>query len=256
MIVPPAFVYLVAGVLGAMIGSFVNVVVIRYQQERSFMHGRSTCPACGKGLRWFELVPIVSWLLQGGRCRRCRAVLSRQYVVVETLLAAAFVAVASVHGVSVITVVGWLMASAMMCIAVYDARWSLIPDPFSIVFGIAALTLAGLQWSGWQSPTIGVLLGGGFFAVQYALSRRRWVGSGDIIIGSIIGLVLGGRETAVAFLLAYLSAALVAVVGMANKKLSWSGTIAFGPYLMAAGFVTWLWGETIINWYLSYALVS
>lgn len=242
------------GVFGAAIGSWLNVVILRLHADRPWWRGRSTCTHCGTALRWYELIPIFSFVLIRGRCRHCHQVLTWQYFIVEVLTALAFVVVWRNFGVSWLLPVGWALVSTMVLVGVFDARWALIPDGFSIAFNVVAIIAALLGARPVTDMMLGGLAGGAVFAIQHVLSRRRWVGSGDIFLGVGLGLLLGWRDLFLALFLAYMSGAIVAGALILTKRLKTSSTMPFGPYLMAAGFVAWLWSEQIINWYFGHAL--
>ncbi len=246
--------YVIVVATGAAVGSFLNVLILRTYQGQPWWRNRSHCPHCGTTLHWFELIPIVSYVALGGRCRSCHRVLTRQYLIVEVLTAISFVAIFQAGGLTALTIVGWFVVSCMIAAGVYDARWSLLPDEFSIGLAIGGAALAILYHRPWNEIIIGGLAGAGFFAIQYFASRRRWVGSGDILLGSALGLLLGWRLLAACFFLAYLTGAVVAVALLLNRRLRASQTMPFGPYLLAAGLVSWLWGDRIIDWYFRHAL--
>lgn len=246
--------FALVAVLGTAIGSFLNVVILRTHEDKPWWQGRSHCPHCGTVLRWYDLVPVLSFVTLGGQCRYCHRALTRQYFIVEVFSAIMFVAIFAVTGVSSLTVVGWLVASSMIILAVYDARWSLLPDEFSIVFALSAAILSMMIHRTWVEILIGAGAGAGFFAIQFIASKRRWVGSGDILLGLGLGLLLGWRLLALCFFLAYMSGAIIAAVMILTRRLKASGSLAFGPYLLASGFFSWLWGERLINWYFQHAI--
>lgn len=245
---------LVAGAAGAAVGSWLNVIILRLRADRQWWRGRSACPHCGAILRWWEMVPVVSYIALGGRCRKCRQALAWQYLIVEIVSAAGFILVWRQFGFSWLLPAALAVTAAMILVAVYDARWALIPDSFSGLLVGASITAALLNRLPFLDMVIGGLGGGLVFAGQHVLSRRRWVGSGDIWLGLGLGLLLGWRALLLALFLAYMGGALVAMVLIAARKLKPSSTMPFGPYLMAAGFVTWLWGERLIDWYFRHPL--
>jgi len=241
---------LVIGALGAAVGSFLNVVLVRTAGHRPYLVGRSACPHCGRTLRWYELVPVGSFLMLGGRCRTCRKRLSVQYLLMECLTAALFMLVFLRFGFSLMTPLGMVVVSAMLLIAMYDLRWSLIPDEFSYLLIAAGLLAASVGGVSWVDLMVGVLAGGAFFGGQYLLSRGRWIGSGDIFLGIALGALLGWRALALALGLAYFLGALVAIVQIMRHRTKVGRAMAFGPYLMIGGLLAWLYGEVLINWYL------
>lgn len=252
--VDPSVVILVAALFGLGLGSFVNVLVIRTHQQASPWFGRSRCVSCGHHIAWYDNIPLISFAALRGRCRHCQRTLSWQYPLVEATTATLFSLVAWQLGLTWWTIWAWAIVTVMVAIAVYDARWSLLPDNFSI-----ALAIIGVGWPLFAGVTwIDVLLGGvigvGFFGAQYLVSRGRWVGSGDIVLAGALGLLLGWRMLGLALLLAYFIGSLVAAIMLATRRQQASGAMAFGPYLVAGAFLAWLWGEQIIDWYFSHAL--
>lgn len=245
---------ILVALFGAAVGSFLNVVILRTHDDRQWWSGRSRCPHCGHELSWYEMFPVLSFVLLRGHCRHCRTRLSRQYLAVEVLTALAFLLVYLSYHSSATTVIGWMVVGAMILLAVYDARWSLLPDSFSIVFAVFATILSWALHRTWLDILIGGLLGAGFFAAQFVVSRKRWVGSGDILLGAGLGLLLGWRSLALALFIAYMVGALVAAFFLLTRRLKPTSTMAFGPYLLSAGLIAWLWGDRIVDWYFRHAL--
>lgn len=240
--------------LGAASGSFLFVLVERTRSATSSWRGRSTCPHCGRTLRWFELIPVMSWVLLGGRCRTCRVRLTSQYVTMELVTALAFVLLTVTFGWTWLTIASFGTVMVMIALAAYDAKWALLPDEWSyILAGLAVMTalLGGAR-------PVDVLLGGAvgvsFFGVQWLASRGRWVGSGDILLGLGLGLLLGWRMFGLALFIGYMTGALVAAVQILRRKLTLEQSMPFGPYLLGGGFVAWLYGEKIVDWYYNHAI--
>ena len=235
-------------IFGALIGSFLNVIVLRTAGHRSFMTGRSRCPNCGRTLTWFELVPVFSYVMLGGRCRTCKKNISLQYVLMEVLTATTFAIVWLRFGWSLMTVTGWLVTATLLIIAVYDARWSLIPDGFTASLVVAAATVTILGPVNWLNIFLGVVIGAGVFFFQYLVSRGTWVGSGDVLLGGALGLLLGWRLVLGAIGLSYILGAVVAMPlllrGGAKKMMP------FGPFLALGSWLVWLWGAWLWQWYL------
>ena len=250
----PAVVLAVAVLLGLAAGSFLNVLILRTRQAASPWRGRSKCMSCGHALSWHELLPLASFLWLRGKCRHCRAALSWQYPLVEAGTAIVFGLVAWRFGLTWLTVWGWVAASAMMAVAVYDARWSLLPDSFSIALAVAGAGFAAASRLPLADIGLGLAAGVAFFGAQYVLSRGRWVGSGDVLLGGALGLLLGWRMLGLSLLLAYLVGAVVASILLLMRRQKAQGAIAFGPYLVAGAFTAWLWGPGIVDWYFNHAL--
>ena len=249
-----AFTDLLVVCLGAAVGSFINVVVLRTQAQQSWLVGHSHCPHCGATLRWFELVPVVSYLIQRGQCRRCRGRLAVQYILVEAVTALAFMLVFRAFGPNWTTVIGWLVTASMIAIAVYDWRWSLVPDEFSFTLIATAILTSWLMENLLIDIILGAVFGFCFFGLQYALSRGRWVGSAELLLGLGLGILLGWKWLGLALLVAYMIGALGAAILIATRRAKRSSLIPFAPILMLGGFIAWLWGPNVVQWYLRYAL--
>ncbi len=250
----PAVLLTVAAVLGLASGSFLNVLIIRTHQETSPWRGRSKCMSCGQKLAWYEMVPLFSFAWLRGKCRRCQKNLSWQYPLVEAGTAVLFALVAWRFGFNWWTVWGGVIVSIMMAMAVYDARWSLLPDSFSIALAVVGGGFAIATRVPLVDLGLGLVAGLGFFGAQYLLSRGRWLGSGDVLLGGALGLLLGWRMLGLSLLLAYLVGAVVASILLLTRRQKAQGAMAFGPYLVAGAFTAWLWGPSIIDWYFNHAL--
>lgn len=239
---------IVALLLGAAVGSFLNVIVLRTATQRSFVSGRSRCSHCGRTLSWYELIPIGSFVLLGGRCRTCKKTLSVQYLLMEVLTATSFILVWMRFGWSLMTVAGWFVTSALLLIALYDARWSLIPDSFTITLAVATVSALILGPIDIVGSLLGIAVGAGIFWLQYAVSRGAWVGSGDIFLGGVLGVLLGWRLMLGALGVSYILGALTTIPILlrgGGKKM-----IPFGPFLALGSWIVWLWGANLWQWYL------
>lgn len=238
-----------AGALGAAVGSFLNVVILRTRSGESSTRGRSKCPHCGHELAWFELIPLASFIWLRGRCRHCRRGIAWQYPLVECFTVIAFIAVAWTLPLSWSMLLGWVVVSCLILVAVYDFRWALLPDGFTLSLALAGLASAVVSGLPLLDIFLGGLAGAGFFGLQYVLSRKRWVGSGDILLGAALGLLLGWRMLGLALFLAYFVGALVASVLLLMRRQHTSASIPFGPYLALGGLLAWLWGPAMMTWY-------
>ncbi len=236
---------------GAALGSFGNVLIYRVPEGRG-VGGRSGCPRCGRTLRWFELVPVLSYVALGARCRTCRDAISIQYPFVEassTCIALAAISLAS--GLPAALFLGlalWLL----LLLAIIDARTGMVPDALSVPFILTAAAFALLRGpltaealSDLFFAVAGVT---GFFLAQWILSRGQWLGSGDIFLAAGIAALLGSPMLAcVAVGLAYMIGALVASVLLLLRKTTLAGKLAFGPFLACGGVITLLWGQELLR---------
>lgn len=240
--------------LGAAVGSFLNVVVLRTHAGTSWLAGRSKCPHCQATLRWWEMIPVLSWVALRGRCRHCRTRLAEQYLIMEFATGLVFTLVWLAFGPQLVALTGWAVASAMLLIAVYDLRWKVIPDQFTIALALVALPTAILMNVSLIDIILGAGLGAGFFWLQYIISRKTWIGSGDILLGGALGLLLGWRMLGLGLMLAYFLGAAVAVILLLSRQASQNSSIAFGPFLIVGSFLSWLYGQQIIDWYFYHAI--
>ena len=228
--------------LGAVLGSFGSVLITRTVAGRSF-GGRSACPSCRKQLRAWELVPIVSFLLLRGRCAGCSKKIGVFYPLLELLSGLLFVLALTKLPYPLPSLLFGAALWLLLVIAVIDFQLHVIPDAFT-----AALVAIGvlLNLSMGVSPVPGMLLGGGFFALLWAASRGRWIGSGDVLLGAGVGALLGDwRFTAAALFFTYVVGAAIASVLLASGKLHRGSAVAFGPFLALGTLLTILWSEKI-----------
>ncbi|MGI0135267.1 MAG: prepilin peptidase [Candidatus Micrarchaeaceae archaeon] len=266
------------GVLGLILGSFVNALVWRlHEQEEpvdgrshtdaadlSILQGRSMCPRCRHQLAVADLVPVASWLALRGKCRYCHTPISWQYPVVELVTALLFVA-SYVWWPSGFAVAGgvsfglWLLfLTGFMALAVYDLKWYLLPD--RIVFPLICLAFAQisingfLMADGWglaaHAFAAAVCLSGLFFLL-HTFSRGMWIGFGDVKLAIVLGLLAGDLPHMILLLFgAALLGTAVAVPLLLRGKANAKTPLPFGPFLLASTYLTILFGEKIIGWYL------
>lgn len=235
--------------IGLCLGSFLNALAWRFERQESIVHGRSHCPQCQKKLRWFELVPVLSFLWLWGRCRNCRQVISWRYPLVEIGTMSALLSLYFKFEFSQMFYVGLIAIVCLVPISLVDGYAKVIPDKISLG-GIVAILLAQI-WFGADVFKIGLAMavGAGFFGWQYVLSRGRWIGAGDIGLGALMGAILGWPHVIVALALAYLGGAIVGVVLVLSKKVSASTSLPFAPFLSVATLVTIFYGAWIISFF-------
>ena len=243
-----------AGLLGLILGSFLNVCALRWPRDESVTRPRSHCPECGEAVRWYDNVPVLSWVLLRGRCRHCSARISLQYPLVEAATGLIWGGMVWTHGLEVEALRGALFLSILLGIAVSDARFYIIPDQFSI--GGAAL---GLGFA-WLTPALGIvpsLLGGlsGFvllWVVAWAgekVFKKEAMGGGDIKMMGMIGAFLGVQGVLLSlFLGALLGALIFGPISYKTRKL-----VPFGIFLAAGAAATFVWGDWVVESYLRWA---
>jgi len=260
------FVNLFIFIFGLCIGSFLNCLIWRLHEEKS-LGGRSICPKCQHQLAWYDNIPVFSFLFLRGKCRYCQAKISIQYPVVELITALLFVVSWNLEfgirnqGVVVpipdpqflIPVIrDWLIIAVMTVIFIYDLRWYLILDkvtlPFIVIFFILNLILG----FGWQGMVSAMLVGGGFFFLQFAISRGRWIGGGDIRLGVLMGSALARLDLLLlAILASYFVGSIIAVFLVIFGKKSWQSQVPLGIFLSTGTILSLFWGQEIVSWYLN-----
>ena len=239
-----------AGLLGAAIGSFINVLVARLPAGESPVRPRSSCPACGARIRWYDNIPILSWLLLRGRCRRCAARIPLEYLLVEAGTAAVWVAIAWFYGPSWHGLQGAILISLVLAIALIDARHYLIPDPLSLGGLVAGLALAPLP--GPPSVLTALLGAVAGFAVLYVVGlvgewmfKKPAMGGGDMKMMAMIGAFLGPSGAMLTIFLG----ALVGTIVFAPVALRTDREVPFGVFLAVGATVTFLFGDALTGWY-------
>lgn len=249
---------ILSAILGLLIGSFLNVVILRTRAGKG-LGGRSQCPGCKAMIRWFDNIPVLSFLWLRGKCRRCRKPISIQYPLVEATSALLFMAVAAVRlgdGSGTTTELAltvardWCLSAILLVIFVYDVRWYEIPDRFSLSGIAIALAFNLILGFPWQGLAIGVAVGAGFFFIQYVVSRGRWIGSGDIRLGALMGALLGWPLVIVALFIAYIGGSIIALALLAARRAQWQTALPFGAFLAPATWIALLWGHDLWQWYV------
>lgn len=243
---------------GISIGSFLNVLIDRLPNGEDVIFGRSRCDYCGKTLRWFELIPLFSYMIQRGRCVRCHKHLSMQYPLVEAATGALFVCVYRFWGIFLpYDVYFWYrllgafaVFSSAIVITVADFKYQIIPD--SMLVALAVLGGGLLLPMSMQETLIHVAVGlaaGILFYFLWACTRGRGMGFGDVKLSAVLGLVLGYPKTIIALYAAFLTGAFYGVILMIQKKAGMKSKVPFGPFLLFGAVVSLLWTNQILHWW-------
>ncbi|MBD3282230.1 MAG: prepilin peptidase [Candidatus Portnoybacteria bacterium] len=247
-------------VLGLVIGSFLNVIIIRLKKEESWLKRRSYCPWCKKGLSWYELIPLVSFFIQKGKCRGCKKKISWQYPLVEFFTGVVFVLIGlyffefSVLGF-INALFLFIISSLLIVIFVYDLKHYIVPDQiiypaivFVFLYKITFLFLINnLLFILYYF--LAAVVGGAFFLAIVLISRGKWMGWGDVKIGFLMGLLLGFSGLIVALFLSFLSGALISVILLSLKKKGLRSEIPLAPFLVFSALAVLFWESLLIRWY-------
>lgn len=242
-------IYLIIFLYGITIGSFLNVCIYRIPRHENIALTRSHCMTCGYQLSWYDLVPLFSWLALRGRCRKCKAPISKQYPIIEAANGMLYVLTFAVHGLNLESVIYCLLFSALLTLSVIDFRTYEIPLGINVFILALGLVHLGLDHANWRLYVIGLLSVSIFLAILYYASGGRAIGGGDVKLMGAAGLLLGWKLIILAF---FLGCIFGSVIHIARMKISKAEhVLAMGPYLSVGVFISALWGERLIGWYLS-----
>ncbi len=237
-------------VLGAAVGSFLNVCIDRLPNGASLIEPPSHCDSCGRRLEWFELVPIFSYVLLGGRCRTCRATVPFRVLAVEAGTALLFLLAYWRFGLTVSGVLGAIYLSVLVVVAAIDLEHHRILN--RLTYPAIALALAAAFLPG-RAPLTAFLGGaiGGDALLLLTLASPRAMGFGDVKLGIFLGLFLGYPLILVALFLAFVIGGLLSAVLLAVRSLRLGQSVAFGPYLALGGALAHLYGGSLLIWWLA-----
>lgn len=248
-------------ILGACIGSFLNVCIHRMPLEKSVVFPGSHCPKCEKPIAVYDNVPVLSWFFLGGKCRGCKAGISPRYFLIELINAAAWLWLWKTFGLSPFFAAGAVLFSILLAVTVTDLETGLIPDKLSLP-GLGAGIILSTVWPvlhgqtvwyhGTLQSVLGVLAGGGILygvgMLGNAVFRKDSMGGGDIKLLAMIGAFIGFKKVMLVFLLSPFPALPFALFARWFRK---EETIPFGPFLAAAGLACFLYGDFLISFFLN-----
>ena len=244
-------------IFGLIIGSFLNVCIYRIPAGISIVSPSSRCPQCGVSIRWYQNIPILSYLILGGKCRACRTGIPWRYPFVEALTGGLFVLVYLSFGLTTTLGVYCLFVAALIVITFIDLDHQIIPDVISlpgIVVGF--LCSFAIPWLSWTDSLLGILLGGGslwLVAVVYELlTKKEGMGGGDIKLLAMLGAFLGWKAILPIIFISSLIGSLVGIPLMLVKKADSKLAIPFGPFLALGALIYLFWGPQLIAWYLAF----
>jgi len=264
--VPEWFVITWAGLVGAAVGSFLNVCIYRLPRNESLLHPPSTCPRCGTRIAWHDNVPVLGWLWLRGRCRSCREPISVQYPLIELLNGLLWAGAAWHWGVTWAAVSAAAFATLLLGITLTDARHYIIPHEFTIgglVIGLAVAALRG--WPALATALIGAAVG---FALLYGIAwagekvfRKEAMGGGDIWMMTMVGAFVGWKGVLLTIFLGALLGTVIFVplAWLTRRHPHWQHAegegepglplVPFGIFLAGGAAVTYLLGDLLIAWY-------
>jgi leader peptidase (prepilin peptidase) / N-methyltransferase len=236
---------------GLVLGSFYNVVGLRVPQNDSIIWPRSACPKCKHTLTPIELIPVVSFLIQRGKCRQCPARISPLYPIMEFLTGVLFLAVPLILGWNAEIWVGWTLVSLFIIITVSDIKYMLIPDKILIFFaGIFLVERIFIPLSPWWDSILGAAIGFTLLLVISIISKGG-MGGGDIKLYALLGFVLGTKLVLMSLFISTLLGALIGIIGIGLGFFERKKPIPFGPFIAVGTLIAYFFGNTIFNAYLN-----
>ena len=240
--------YIMIFLIGISLGSFLNVCIYRIPKKEDIVFERSHCMSCGNVLKWYELIPLFSFLVQGGKCRNCKTKLSVQYPLIELLNGLIYVWIFMAKGFQPESILFCICASVLIVISVIDWRTYEIPFGCNIIIGILGIVRVFLNLAHWYDYVIGFFAVSGLFLIIYWITKGRGIGGGDIKLMAAAGLLLGWQNILLSLMIGSIAGS---VIHLALMKIQGKDRVlAFGPYLAFGIFISMLYGNDIITWYL------
>ena len=241
-------IYLIVFLYGIVIGSFLNVLIYRIPKKENIAIVRSHCMSCDHTLAWYDLFPLFSWIFLGGKCRYCKAKISKQYPLIEGLNGLCYVLMVFLYGLTIRSLLYALLCSALIALSVIDFRTYEIPVGFNIFIGLLGLVRLVTDFSNWKDYLFGLFSVSLLLFILFYATKGRGIGGGDVKLMAASGLLLGWQWNLFAFATGCI---LGSVIHLIRMKVSKEGSVlAMGPYLSAGIFLALTIGTPFINWYL------
>ncbi len=241
---------------GLVWGSFLNVVIYRLPLRMSLSKPSSSCPHCNQKIKFYDNIPVLSFLLLRGRCRHCKGKISLRYPLVELLTAVSFLLLYSQYSLSFFFFASCLFACALIALGFIDFYHQILPDEITLPGLLLALIYSLFRTDlNLRQALIGAVAGAGFllivYGAYYLLRKKEGLGLGDVTMMLLIGAYLGWQQAFFTLIFASFVGALVGIFFISYKKKDFQYSLPFGTFLAPAAFAALLWGERIIDAYLS-----
>ncbi len=235
-------------IFGLLVGSFLNVCIFRIPRHQEIVYTPSHCMACGQQIKWYDLIPVISYLILRGRCRSCKATVSIQYPVIELINGIGFVWVYSVLGLTPLGVMAAILFSTCLVISVIDIQWMIIPNGILLFLLIVGLIYEYFFGKDFLHSIFG------FFAVSIPLLivhivTKGQMGMGDIKLMAVAGWILGWQKIILALFLGSVFGSVIGLTLIGLKVMNRKQRIPFGPFLSGGIVLAALYGDKIIQWY-------
>ena len=255
--------YIMASVVGLCVGSFLNVVIYRVPNKMSLAFPPSHCTSCDYTLKWYDNIPVLSYIMLGGKCRGCKSRISPRYMLVEIFNALLWVlSVLMFWEIEVKAIIYTCMAvvvsSVLICIFFIDLEHMIIYNRFTFTVAVCGLVAAGLNTTRWYDHLIGAAAGAIVFLAIYfgsiLIIKREGLGFGDVKLAAAAGLLLGWQKFLLAMLIASVVGSIVLLVLRAVRKDEQGREYPFAPFIVAGMLFALFFGDPVINWYLGLIL--
>ena len=244
-------------ILGLIVGSFSNVCIYRIPRNESIIYPASHCPKCRSNISPKDNIPLLSFILLKGRCRNCKSKISIQYPIVEFLTGLIYLIIYLTYGLSVQTLIYIILSSALIIIAFIDLNEQIVPDVISLPGIVIGFIISFfVPYISFINSGLGVVVGGGIILIiglaGSVIFKKEAMGGGDVKLAAMIGAFLGWRCIVISLFLGFFLGALAGIILILSKIKSREDTVPFGPFIVLGSFITLLWGEKIISWYLGF----
>jgi len=244
-------------ILGLIVGSFSNVCIYRIPKNESIIFPASHCPKCHSNISPVDNIPLLSYILLKGRCRNCKSKISIQYPIVELLTGLIYLIISLIYGLSIQTLIYIILSSALIIIAFIDLNEEIVPDVISLPGIVIGFIISFfVTYISFINSALGILAGGGIILIiglaGSVIFKKEAMGGGDVKLAAMIGAFLGWKYIIVSLFLGFFLGAVTGIILILSKIKSREDLVPFGPFIVLGSFVTILWGEKIISWYLGF----
>jgi leader peptidase (prepilin peptidase) / N-methyltransferase len=243
-----------AGLFGALVGSFLNVCIHRLPRGASVVRPASACPGCGRRLAWFDNVPVLSYMVLGGRCRSCREPISIRYPIVEALTALMFAGAWWLWGPSLLLAARLIFGCALIVLFAIDLEHQLLPNAITLPGIVVGFVFSFFTEPGWLASLIGILVGGGILyataEAYYRVRGEEGLGMGDVKMLAMVGAFLGWQLTFMTLMLASLAGSVVGGAMIVLQRGGMKTALPFGTFLAVGAALAATVGLPLLDWYL------
>jgi len=244
-------------ILGLIIGSFSNVCIYRIPKNESIVFPASHCPNCHTPIKAIDNIPILSYLILKGKCRKCGEKISIRYPIVEFLTGAIYLLVFLIYGRSYQTLIYALLSSSLIIISFIDLDDQIIPDEISLPGIVIGLALSFIvPYISYLNSLLGIIIGGGIIFLialaGLAIFKKEAMGGGDVKLSAMIGAFIGWKYIMISLFIGFFIGAIAGILLILLKIRNRDDLVPFGPFIVLGSFITLLWGENILSWYLGF----